>query len=150
MMPFAIDHWTAPEDVVGVIDPQQMEETSHGLVVGGQVDLESPRGPDAWRAIKCRRIRILDRLPDPGLALTGQGQGPHPDAVDLFEITLTATPVVFESRVLTTKAINEEDQRRPTHRLHDRRRVEGLQPLDDRRGSTRRHTCRSRSVSFKC
>ena len=41
-MPLAIDHSTAPEDVVGTIDPAQMSETSEGLVVGGKVDPLAP------------------------------------------------------------------------------------------------------------
>ena len=108
MMPLAIDHSTAPEDVVGVIDPQQMEETALGLVVGGQVDLESPRGRDAWRAIKSGAFGFSIGFLIQDSRSRGKGKGRILTAVDLFEVSLTATPVVFESRVLTTKAIDEE------------------------------------------
>ena len=107
-MPLAIDHSTAPEDVVGTIDPAEMEETDAGLVVGGKVDLESPRGPAAWKAIKSGAFGFSIGFLIQDSRSRGEGKGRVLTALDLFEISLTATPMVFESRVLTTKSMDEE------------------------------------------
>jgi HK97 family phage prohead protease len=105
-LPLAIDHSTRPEDLVGVVDLAQMEEEARGLVVGGKVNLESPRGPDAWRAMRSDSIGFSIGYLVKKSRPRSRGKGRYLEQVDLFEISLTATPMVFDSRVLEMKAWN--------------------------------------------
>lgn len=103
MLPLAWDHSTKAEDLIGIIDPRQMEETGDGLIVGGKVDLESARGREAWRALKSGSIGFsIGFLAQRSRPRRGKGRDLL--QLDLFEISATATPMVFESRVLDTKA----------------------------------------------
>lgn len=101
-LPLAWDHSTEPQDIFGVIDPEQMEETAAGLVVGGEVDLESPRGPEAWRVMKSGAMGFSFGYLAKHLRPNGKGNDIL--AVDLFEVSGTIVPMNADSKVLSMKS----------------------------------------------
>jgi HK97 family phage prohead protease len=58
-LPLHWNHSSAPEDIVGHIDPASMHETDEGLVVKGQLDIDnSDRARQAWRAMKTNSLGL--------------------------------------------------------------------------------------------
>jgi HK97 family phage prohead protease len=103
MIPLHWDHSSEPEDIVGYVDPSDMEETRAGLTVHGKVDLETERGREAWRLLKANSVgfsfgylatKTHDR--DDGVRVL--------DEIDIFEVTITPSPANNRTRVLGLKS----------------------------------------------
>ena len=100
-------HWnhrsSDPADIVGTVDPASMRETSEGLVVEGELDLEnSARAREAWRLVKADSVGVsfgytaeTEQLEDGTRLLTD---------IDLFEVSLTPAPMNPDARVLDWKS----------------------------------------------
>jgi uncharacterized protein len=108
MVPLHWDHSSEPEDIVGYVDPSDMEETQAGLTVKGKVDLETERGREAWRLLKANTVgfsfgylatKTHDR--DDGVRVL--------DEIDIFEVTVTAAPANNRTRVLDLKSASAFD-----------------------------------------
>ena len=105
-IPLAWHHSTAAADIFGHIDPATVRNVNGEVVAGGQVHLDSNVGHEAWRSFKSRAIGfsfgylVLSATDRPG-------GGRHITALDVFEVTATATPMNNDTRVLSTKALDD-------------------------------------------
>lgn len=109
-IPLTWHHSTAPEDIFGSIEPMTVREVEREVVVGGQVDLESKQGAEAWRSFKAGSIGFSYGylVPDGG-SVERKGGGRHITELDVFEITATRAPMNNDTRVLGWKSIPPEE-----------------------------------------
>lgn len=107
-IPLAWNHSTDPEDIIGTVEPMTVREVDREVVVGGQVDLESKKGAEAWRSFKSGTVGFSYGylVPDGG-AVPRKGGGSHISELDVFEITATPTPMNNDTRVLNVKAMED-------------------------------------------
>jgi HK97 family phage prohead protease len=102
-IPLAWNHSTEAEDIFGHIDPSSVKEVEGEVVAGGQVDLDSKVGREAWRSFKNRTIGFSF-----GYLITDsikRAEGIREiRGLDVFEVSATATPMNGATRVLPTKA----------------------------------------------
>ena len=102
-IPLAWNHSSAAEDIVGHIDPSSVEELDGEVVASGWVDQDTPRGAETWRLMKSGTLGfsfgyLVTRS-------TGRGEGTRViEALDVFELSATATPMNNRTRVLSTKS----------------------------------------------
>ena len=102
-------HWDHkggdPSYIVGSIDPRAMAELDEGLYVEGMLDLDgSEIAREAWRSMKANRLGLSfgylvtksQKASDGVLDLT---------EIDVFEITITPSPVQGDTRILSTKSV---------------------------------------------
>ena len=101
-------HWNhGADEIVGHVDPQSMHETSDGLEVAGKVDLDTERGRNVWKLLKANRLAFsFGYMPTKARQRGGTRELLE---VDVFEISITASPANNRTRVLAKKSI---DQRR--------------------------------------
>jgi HK97 family phage prohead protease len=104
MLPLHWNHSEAAADVIGYVDPNSMRETDDGLYVEGKLDLEdSEVAREAWRSMRNDTIALSF-----GYLVTDERKAE--DGVnelldlDVFEATLTPTPVNADTRVLSMKS----------------------------------------------
>lgn len=100
-------HWNHqsddPADIIGTVDPASMQETPDGLVVEGKLDLEdSAKAREAWRLVKADSIGVsfgyLSESQD------GADGTRLLTSIDLFELSLTPSPMNADTRVLAWKS----------------------------------------------
>ncbi len=103
-LPLHWNHRGEAANVIGSVDPTTMRETTEGLYVEGQLDLEeSEVAREAWRSMKANRVALsfgyvvtADRKREDGVReLLG---------LDLFEISVVAAPANPDTRFLSLKA----------------------------------------------
>jgi HK97 family phage prohead protease len=138
-IPLAWNHSAKAEDIFGHVDPSTVREIAGEVVAGGEVDLESKVGQEAWRSFKRRTVgfSFAYLIPDGG-AKELEGGGRYITALDVFEITATPTPMNNDTRVLSTKAVAEH--RAPTDaELRAEAKRLGIEPPLSRR-ELRRHS----------
>jgi HK97 family phage prohead protease len=108
-IPLAWNHSTDAKDIFGHIEPMTVREVGDEVVAQGQVDLESEMGREAWRSFKSRTVGFSF-----GYLILGsrerKGGGRHITGLDVFEITATPTPMNNDTRVLSTKNLEDEAQ----------------------------------------
>jgi Escherichia/Staphylococcus phage prohead protease len=96
------DHRGGPEYVIGSVDPKSMRVLEQGLFVEGKLDLEdSTMARQAWRSLKANRIGL-------SFGFTVQKSRPIKGGreftqIDIYEVSLTATPANPRARVLSWK-----------------------------------------------
>lgn len=109
-IPLSWNHSITAEDIFGNIDSQTAREVASDVAevaVKGQVDLDSKVGAEAWRSFKSRSIGFSFGYMI--LASTKRaGGGRHITELDIFEVTATPTPMNNGTRVLSTKAIEDQ------------------------------------------
>lgn len=98
--------WEHENEVVGFIDPASMVTTSDGLVVGGEIDRDSPKGPAAWRMVKSGVAGFSIGFISESQAKADGGQ--HLTSIDLLEISVTAKPCHPASRALSWKSADDK------------------------------------------
>ena len=89
--------------MIGIVDPTTLRETRDGLLAEAKLDLEgSATAREAWRAIKSDSIGVSfgyiaeeSKAEDGTRLLT---------AIDLYEISLTPTPMNADTRVVSWKS----------------------------------------------
>jgi HK97 family phage prohead protease len=121
-IPLAWNHETGKaEQLIGSVDPATMRETRDGLVAEATLDLEgSATARQAWRSIKSDSIGVSF-----GYMATESDTGDGTrllTSIDLYEVSLTATPMHPAARVVSWKSADDElpterDQRRRLARL---------------------------------
>jgi HK97 family phage prohead protease len=99
-------HWNhegQAANVIGSIDPSSMRETTEGLRVKGQLDLqESEVAREAWRSMKANRVAL-------SFGYMVNDQAKRQDGVtelrsiDLFEISIVSAPANPDTRFLSMK-----------------------------------------------
>jgi uncharacterized protein len=106
LVPLRWDHQGEPQYVIGRVDV--MRETSDGLLVEGQLDLEqSEVAREAWRAMRTGTIGLSF-----GFLVTKSHNERDVrvlDEIDLFEISLTPSPVSADTRVLSMKSTGRRE-----------------------------------------
>jgi HK97 family phage prohead protease len=102
-VPVHWDHKGDAANVIGSVDPQTMVEADEGLVVEGQLDLETSEvAREAWRSMKAGRIALSF-----GYLVTADFK--REDGVrellgiDLFEVSLTPSPANPDTRIVSMK-----------------------------------------------
>jgi len=103
MIPVHYEHSSAAEDIVGSADPHSMREIAdEGLVVEAKLAIaESERAREVWRLVKSNVIACSFGYMAES---TKQADGTRLlTMIDLFEVTLTASPMNAGTRVLDYK-----------------------------------------------
>ena len=103
-LPILWNHKGDAADVVGDADPDAIEETAEGLVVEAQLDIEeSEAAREAWRSVKAGRLSLSF-----GYLIRAEQEAEDGVRelleVDLVEVSLTASPVNGETRIISAKA----------------------------------------------
>jgi HK97 family phage prohead protease len=108
-VPIHWNHQGSAENVIGSVDPQTMVEVDEGLVVEGQLDLETSEvAREAWRSMKAGRIALSF-----GYVVTSDFK--REDGVrellgvDLYEISLTPSPANPDTRITSMKSARGAD-----------------------------------------
>lgn len=108
MVPLHWNHSGAAEDIFGTIDPESAKAVDGEVHVDGKVDMESPRGQDAWRLIKSGSMGFsFGYLVPEGGAKTNEFGGKDIFALDVFEVTGTTTPMNNDTRVTAWKSAKQ-------------------------------------------
>lgn len=97
-------HWNhQADDIIGQVDPRSMAEMSDGLEVSGKIDLDDELGRKAWKGLKANRLAFSfgflstkTRERDDGVR--------EILAIDVYEISVTPSPMNNRTRVLSVKA----------------------------------------------
>jgi HK97 family phage prohead protease len=101
-LPVHWNHEASADAIIGSIDPATMRETGDGLLVQGKLDLEdSSVAREAWRSMRSGAIGLSF-----GFLTTkahSEGEVRVLDEIDLFEISLTPSPVNRDTRILSMK-----------------------------------------------
>lgn len=107
-IPLAWNHSTSAADIIGHIDPASVKAENGEVVAGGQVDLESAVGMEAWRSFKSRTVGFSFGylIPDGGSSKRAGG-GRDISELDVFEVSATPTPMNNDTRVLSTKQVDQ-------------------------------------------
>lgn len=108
-IPLHWDHSGSPADIIGTVDPVSMKETDAGLMVVGKLDLEgSETAREAWRAMKSNSMALSF-----GYMVTDGGEAEDGvyelKSIDLFEISVTPSPMNADTRFLDLKSVGEMD-----------------------------------------
>jgi HK97 family phage prohead protease len=107
-IPLTWHHSTKAEDVFGHIEPMTAREADGEVVAGGQVDLNSSTGQEAWRLMKARTLGFSFHAMIPeGGAEKRKGGGLYITELDVIEVTGTITPMNADTRVLATKGFED-------------------------------------------
>ena len=103
-VPLTWHHSTAPEDVIGRVNPGSAKAVDGEVVVDGWIDQSTERGQHAWRLAKARVLGFSF-----GFLITEStnraSRERHITGVDIFETTATITPANGDTRVLDWKAL---------------------------------------------
>jgi HK97 family phage prohead protease len=103
-LPLHREHSAAAEDIIGSIDPHSMHELDAGLYVQGRLDLdESETAREVWRSMKAGRLGLSFGFLATETSDRGDGVKVI-EAIDLFEVSVTAAPANADTRILSTKA----------------------------------------------
>ena len=96
------------EQIIGSVDPQTMRETRDGLLAEASLDLEgSATAREAWRLVKSDSIGVsFGYMADQ----VDGGDGTRLlTSIDLYEISLTATPMHPDAKVVSWKSAPDSD-----------------------------------------
>jgi HK97 family phage prohead protease len=111
-LPLHWNHDASPEAIVGSVDPASMRETAEGLYVEGQLDLEdSETARQAWRSMKADRVGLSFGY----LATKSReraGGVLELTEIDLFEISVVPAPANPDTRILSLKSLDGEEELR--------------------------------------
>jgi HK97 family phage prohead protease len=109
-IPLAWDHSTEKaEQVIGTVDPHTMRETRDGLIAEAHLDIDgSETAREVWRLVKSDSIGVSF-----GYLVTDEDDGADDTrllkAIDLFEVSLTATPMNGDTRVVSWKSATKPE-----------------------------------------
>jgi hypothetical protein len=110
LIPLHWDHSSAPEDIVGCIDPASVKAQGGEVLAAGKVDLDTDRGRQVWRLMKggvCG-FRFGYLVPEGGAQKRACG-GRRIVQLDVFEITVCPAPMNPATRVLWTKSAADDE-----------------------------------------
>jgi HK97 family phage prohead protease len=134
-----------PERLIGTVDPHSLKETRDGLIAEARLDLDgSETARSVWRLVKSDSIGVSFGY----LAESEKGEDGTRllTSIDLYEISLTATPMHGATRVVSWKSLDPEARRHDDAEEEFRALMEGRDRLDrereDERRRRRRETAR--------
>lgn len=118
MVPLHWNHSSEPEDIVGHVDPATVKAVGGEVHASGWVDQSTDRGRHVWRLAKGAAIGFSF-----GYLVPEGGSFKRADGVreihqlDVFEISIVPAPMNADTRVLSTKAVEDGDDsdHTPTH-----------------------------------
>lgn len=106
-IPLHWDHSGDAKDIIGTVDPASLKETDAGLFVAGKLDLEgSEVAKEAWRAMKSNAMALSFGYMVAEGAEAKDGVY-ELKAVDLFEISVTPSPMNPDTRFLALKSVTQ-------------------------------------------
>jgi HK97 family phage prohead protease len=139
MIPIAWNHSGEAADIIGYIDPAFMREQEAGLYVEGRLDLEnSETAREAWRSMKANSVGLsFGFKSDSRKRADGVTELTN---IDLFEISVTATPANFDTRVLAMKTAGQlpDDDELDPSRVRRRRAFMAILGFDQLKSEQRR------------
>jgi HK97 family phage prohead protease len=102
-IPLHWDHSGDPRDIIGTVDPLSLRETSEGLEVKGQLDLnDSEVAHEAWRSMRNDAISLSF-----GYMTKSSRKGSDGETIltelDLFEVSLVPHPANDQTRIISMK-----------------------------------------------
>lgn len=105
-IPLTWNHSGAPEDIIGEIRPETAKAINGEVHVDGWIDQATPRGAEVWRLVKSGTLGFSygAMVPNDGYTKNAHG-GMDVSALDIFEVTATATPMNKTTRVVSWKGI---------------------------------------------
>jgi HK97 family phage prohead protease len=108
-IPLHWNHSPDPEDIVGHVDPETVEAVAGEVHASGWVDQDTDRGRHVWRLAKSGTLGFSFGylIPDGGAVKRADGVR-EIRKLDVFEITATAAPMNPQTRVLSTKALEQK------------------------------------------
>lgn len=98
-LPLLVSHSTTE---VGSIDPWTMIPTDEGLQVAGEIDRDTPEGKQAWKQIKRGTAGFSIGFMSKSSPRNGGGR--TITEVDLFEVSITPTPMNAATRATSWKS----------------------------------------------
>jgi hypothetical protein len=118
MTPLHWNHGSDPEDIVGHINPPSVKAVDGEVHATGWIDQSTDRGRHVWRLAKSGTLGFSF-----GYLIPYGGAVKRADGVreirklDVFEVSATPAPMNPDTRVLSTKAVEEDEDpdRVPTH-----------------------------------
>jgi HK97 family phage prohead protease len=105
-IPLAWEHSLAPDDIIGSIDPATVHKVKGEVVADGQVDLDTPRGQQAWRLMKARTLAFSFGYMTTDAVKRADGVR-EVRKLDVFEVSGVMAPMNNGTRVLATKAADD-------------------------------------------
>jgi uncharacterized protein len=106
-IPLAWNHSVELEDIIGSLDGASAKTEGGEVAASGEVDLDTPRGREAWRLMK-RRVAGFSY----GYMLTSstkrENGGRTITGLDIFEVSVVPIPANNSTRVISTKAMDSD------------------------------------------
>jgi HK97 family phage prohead protease len=125
-IPFAWAHRTEPDELIGHIDPSTVKAVNGEVIADGWIDRTIPRGQQVWRLVKSDTLGfsfgylIVDAVKrDDGTR--------EIRALDIFEVSATATPMNGDTRVVSWKSTEPEPEPPSLEQLREHERRLGLE-----------------------
>lgn len=127
-VPLHWNHQGEPEDIIGTIDPSQVEETDDGLQVAGRLDLaNSTKAKEAWRAMKTGSMSLSFGYVVVKATKAADGVNDLQE-LDLFEVSVVPGPANADTRFLALKSVPEMTDAEVREELSQlRKRIEELE-----------------------
>lgn len=130
-IPLHWDHEGGPESIIGTVDPAKVKETDAGLMVAGRLDLENSEvAKEAWRAMKSNSMALSFgyMVVDGAEAEDGVYEL---KSIDLFEISVTPSPMNADTRFLDLKSAHENEVKALTERVEALEQKLADQPAEE-------------------
>ena len=115
MLPLAWNHSSDPEDIIGHVNPTTVKAVAGEVHATGWIDQDTDRGRHVWRLAKSGTLGFSFGylIPDGGAVKRADGVR-EIRKLDVFEITATPAPMNAATRVLSTKGVEDDEDRIPT------------------------------------
>jgi HK97 family phage prohead protease len=108
-VPLAWEHSLEPNDVIGTIDPASVHAVNGEVHASGQVDLNTQRGTQAWRLMKAGSAAFSFGYMTTDAVKRADGVR-EVRKLDVFEVSVVMAPMNNGTRVLSTKAADNDGQ----------------------------------------
>jgi HK97 family phage prohead protease len=106
-IPLAWNHSTKAEDIIGALRGASARVEDGEVIAFGDVDLDTARGREAWRLMKKRIVGFSFGYMTTAQVKRADG-GRTITALDVFEISVTPTPMNNDTRVLSVKGLGPD------------------------------------------
>jgi hypothetical protein len=125
LIPLAWSHSSAPEDVIGHIDPASAKAVDGEVHAAGWIDQSIPRGQETWRRVKSGTLGFSFGYLIVDAVKRADGVREIHE-LDVFEVSACSTPMNAATRVTAWKSADREPMS-----LEELRRLEASLGLDE-------------------